>query len=164
VGFSAKRQREGIRNMMTGVRGFVQDTWKSMTERKWQAAAYAMTLFGAVVLLRLLFVFKARWKGSAGQDAKGPFHRLLKALSKLGIRRRMGETPLEYAGAIVKSWSGMPDISKAVRLFYAWRYGGHDTAGALEAEVNSILARLPAMGYHNAGDGERERSLADHGP
>jgi len=164
VGFTAKRQREGIKKAMVNVRVFAQSKWRSISENKWHAAAYALSAFGVVALLRLLFAFRSRGKAGAGQEAKGPFHKLLKALSRLGIKRRIGETPLEYAQSIVKLWSGMPDIGKAVRLFYAWRYGGHDTAGALEAEVNNLLARLPSIGYPISGGGERERSITDNGP
>ena len=149
-----------MKNIGTRMTGLYQRLWKMVIARIWQVVVIIAVVGIVIFLVRLFVVSGKHFRVGGERVSRGPFHNLLKALARLGVRRRLGETPREYALSLGKLQSGIPNISKAVKLFYAWRYGGHDTLNALDAEVTSLLARLPKRMYPVIEGKQPERSIA----
>ena len=163
VGYSPQRQRRVFMSAAESATRIYEKAWNALQKNAWSAAATAGMATAAIFLLKILALLRKRRHEKKEAPRRGPFYQLFRALARLGLRRKLGETPMEYASIIARRAEELPDIRKAVRLFYAWRYGSRDTLAALDAEVASIMARMPKRLYPVIAE-ERERSIAADGP
>ncbi|MBN1809118.1 MAG: transglutaminase domain-containing protein, partial [Planctomycetes bacterium] len=147
VGYSSRKQRQVMLGLRTRMTGIYRKVRMLVDEHGWGIVVAAAALAAAVVLAKMIAGIRRRRRLEGLPEMRGPFYNLLRHLSRLGMKRRLGETPREYAVTLARAAVDLPDIDRAVHLFYAWRYGERDTLEALDAEVTSIIARLPGRIY-----------------
>jgi Domain of unknown function (DUF4129) len=150
--------------------------WKGLAARLWAALEALLRsgvmgwLFGLTVLMAILILplsagwwlarrlvrlwrrLSARGKSTAGARSSIEFYRRFELIAaRLGLQRRAGQTPREFAGA---AGSRLADVSGRVELtglavqvveeFYRVRFGRHDLDEAASAMVQQALNELTA--------------------
>ncbi|MGB7923737.1 MAG: DUF3488 and transglutaminase-like domain-containing protein [Pyrinomonadaceae bacterium] len=119
----------------------------SLARIGWVLALASMLLFVPFALLvrrvrrlgwRRGLLFWRRSREEDGRDSVVEFYeRMTGILAARGLRRELGETPLEFATA-----AGMPEVLKITEAYNRVRYGEHRLTPMEMAEIDRWLSRM----------------------
>ncbi|MBI4579440.1 MAG: DUF3488 domain-containing protein [Planctomycetes bacterium] len=129
----------------------------------------ALLITALVVLTGYVLVTVGRWLAAAairwyaGRQRFGAvlpdaefYYRFCRRLEALGLHRRAGQTPAEFADELAEAYPALRAAPDLVRLYYAVAYGGHSIAPHRRAWIEGFLRALRRV--------DRVESLGDSMP